>query len=265
MDALSGAGGGFPWWRRHNSSPQNNRRRQNNNSNSSSNSVDSAGGGGVGFRFPLKQALTAGSLAVAGDTIAQVRVQLKGMEKKEEETAIDSGDGDKAAIFTRTIRPRGEINKNQLILVDVIGKRQVDLGILGSLVSRHDWVRALRMASYGFLLYGPGSYVWYQYLDRQLPQQTVGNLVLKVFLNQVVLGPCVIAVALAWNNLWLRKLSELPKKYQKDFLPTLFYGFRFWIPVSALNFWVVPLQGRVAFMSLGSIFWNYVLSSTMSK
>ncbi|GAB2234771.1 hypothetical protein Drorol1_Dr00004036 [Drosera rotundifolia] len=235
MNALSGAGGGFPWWRHHNSSPQNHRqrRRRQNSNNSSSNSVDSAGGGGVGFLFPLKQALTAGSLAVAGDTMAQVRERLKGMEKKKDETGIDSGDGYE--------------------------------GILWSLVSQHDWVRALRMASYGFLLYGPGSYVWYQYLDRQLPQQTVGNLVLKVFLNQVVLGPCVIAVALAWNNLWLRKLSELPKKYQQDFLPTLFYGFRFWIPVSALNFWVVPLQGRVAFMSLGSIFWNYVLSSTMSK
>ncbi|KAK6259321.1 hypothetical protein SCA6_013795 [Theobroma cacao] len=121
------------------------------------------------------------------------------------------------------------------------------------------------MTSYGFLFYGPGSYAWYKYLDYCLPHQTAQNLMLKVLLNQIVLGPCVITVVFAWNNLWLGKLSQLPNKYQKDAFPTLFYGFRFWIPVSMLNFWVVPLQARVAFMSTGSIFWNFFLSSTMSK
>lgn len=47
---------------------------------------------------------------------------------------------------------------------------------------------------------------------------------LQVILNQIVLGPCVIAVIFAWNNLWLGKLAELPSKYQKDALPTLLYG-----------------------------------------
>jgi protein Mpv17 len=46
----------------------------------------------------------------------------------------------------------------------------------------------------------------------------------QVVLNQIVLGPCVIAVIFAWNNLWLGKLSELPSKYQNDALPTLLNG-----------------------------------------
>jgi protein Mpv17 len=46
----------------------------------------------------------------------------------------------------------------------------------------------------------------------------------QVILNQTVLGPCVIAVIFAWNNLWLGKLSELPSKYQNDALPTLLNG-----------------------------------------
>ena len=50
---------------------------------------------------------------------------------------------------------------------------------------------------------------------------------LKVLLNQIVFGPSVIVVVLAWNNLWLGKLSEFPNKYQKDAFPTLIYGFRF--------------------------------------
>lgn len=47
---------------------------------------------------------------------------------------------------------------------------------------------------------------------------------LQVLLNQIVLGPCVIAVCFAWNNLWQGTVSELPNKYQKDALPTLLYG-----------------------------------------
>ena len=47
---------------------------------------------------------------------------------------------------------------------------------------------------------------------------------MQVVLNQIVLGPCVIAVVFAWNNLWQGKLAELPDKYQKDALRTLLFG-----------------------------------------
>ncbi|KAL4328065.1 hypothetical protein AHAS_Ahas13G0162800 [Arachis hypogaea] len=154
--------------------------------------------GGQGYRFPLKQAVTAASLALAGDTIAQIR---------------DRWSKAKA------------VNKHSNDPQDALSQ-----------ISDHDWLRALRMTSYGFLLYGPGSYAWYQWLDRLLPKPSIQNIVLKVLLNQIILGPCVIAVVFAWNNLWLGKVKELPQKYQRDALPTLLYGFRFWIPVSALNF-----------------------------
>ncbi|GAB2274701.1 hypothetical protein Dimus_009472 [Dionaea muscipula] len=193
MDALSGGAHGFSWWYHRPSSPRRRRngRERGGSCDASSESVEPVGAR-AGFQFPLKQALTAGSLALVGDTIAQVRERLRGLQKQELRSPDSDDDADK--------------------------------DVLWSSISRHDWLRALRMTSYGFLLYGPGCYVWYRYLDRQLPQQTVRNLILKVLLNQVILGPCVIAVVLAWNNLWLRKLSDLPRKYKEDFLPTLFYG-----------------------------------------
>ncbi|CAA6661142.1 unnamed protein product [Spirodela intermedia] len=217
--------GGLPWklpaWGR--PSPRRRCKR--------SDAVDGGGGGGKSpAPFPFKQAATAASLVLAGDTIAQVSSRVKALR-----AASDGSDVPSSKIVSSAVW------------------------------SNHDWLRALRMASYGFLLYGPGSYAWYQLLDRSLPGQTFVNLSAKVVLNQIVLGPCVIAVVFAWNNLWQGQLSQLPKKYQKDALPTLFYGFRFWIPVSVLNFSVIPLQTRVAFMSTCSIFWNFYLSSTLSK
>ncbi|XP_062153751.1 uncharacterized protein LOC133861938 [Alnus glutinosa] len=208
------------------------RRAKGGSKSKSSDSVEATGR--AGFQFPLKQAVVAGSLALAGDTIAQLRERWRKTKALNQKQSLSDPHG-----FSKDV--------------------------LWTLLSDHDWLRALRMTSYGFLCYGPGSYAWYQYLDRSLPKQTVQNLMLKVLLNQIVLGPCVIAVIFAWNNLWQGKLSQLPDKYQKDALPTLLFGFRFWIPVSALNFWLVPLQARVAFMSTGSIFWNFCLSSTMNK
>ncbi|KAK7263687.1 hypothetical protein RJT34_31281 [Clitoria ternatea] len=219
MDVIGGGYWGLWRW---NPLPQSRRRRPFRSKSGS------AGPTGGGYRFPLKQAVTAASLALTGDTIAQLTNRWK--------KAKEAG--------------------------EVSGKHSDEFW---SNLSDHDWLRALRMTSYGFLLYGPGSYAWYQCLDHFLPKPTVQNIILKVLLNQIVLGPCVIAVVFAWNNLWQQKLSELPEKYRSDALPTLLYGFRFWIPVSVLNFWVVPLQARVAFMSMGSIFWNFFLSSTLSK
>ncbi|XAR49523.1 hypothetical protein NMG60_11032757 [Bertholletia excelsa] len=188
MDALCGGNGkfwGFP--------PFNSRRRSCRSKGSSKpyDSVDAAGG--TGYRFPVQQALTAGSLALAGDTIAQFQGRW---------------------VKSKALKQHSSSQSHDDSIKDVIS----------TLLSNHDYLRALRMTSYGFIFYGPGSYAWYQYLDRSLPKQTVQNLLLKVLLNQIVLGPTVIAVVFAWNNLWQGKLSELPNKYKKMLFPHCFLG-----------------------------------------
>ncbi|PPD86866.1 hypothetical protein GOBAR_DD16202 [Gossypium barbadense] len=231
-------------------------------SKSSDSSAESTGS--RGYRFPLKQAVTASSLALTGDTIAQ----LSSHWRKRKDSISGSSDTSKGFglwvdqivesgsiylyphttgnIFLEpwTVSSCNTLQSHFLFLREEghwvlkgydhechCGQRWKGVqDIMPSVISDHDWLRALRMTSYGFLLYGPGSYAWYKYLDHCLPHQTPQNIMLKVLLNQIVLGPCVIGVVFAWNNLWLGKLSELPDKYQKDALPTLFYGFRFWIP-----------------------------------
>ncbi|XP_022989118.1 protein Mpv17 [Cucurbita maxima] len=225
MHLLGGGHGGLWGWNFF--LPDSNTSRNNRRSFEAKSSNSLQATGGSGYQFPLKQSLTAGCLTLSGDTIAQ----LVGRWRKE--IALNSSSLEKDGV--------------------------------SNIFSEHDWIRSLRMLSYGILIYGPGSFAWYNYLDHVMPKQSVGNLMLKVLLNQIVLGPCVIGAVFAWNNIWLGKINQLPAMYRKDALPTLLYGFRFWIPVSILNFWVVPLQARVAFMSVASIFWNFYLSSTMSK
>ncbi|XP_047054909.1 protein Mpv17-like [Lolium rigidum] len=239
---MKAIGSGGEWWwnlpsiRRKNDSRRRGRRNQDARGrrrgppreplSSSSESVGQSSGWPLDF--PFKQAVTAACLTLTGDTIAQVHRRI--MDR----------------------RSRGpEAADNKALIPD--------------LLLNHDLLRSLRIASYGFLLYGPGSYAWYQFLDQTMPKQTLASLSTKVVLNQIVLGPCVIAIIFAWNNLWLGKLSELPSKYQNDALPTLLNGFKFWIPVSIVNFGMIPLPARVGFMSSCSIFWNFYLSTTMNK
>ncbi|KAM3351227.1 hypothetical protein ACQJBY_023314 [Aegilops geniculata] len=239
---MKAIGSGGEWWwnlpslRRKNESRRRGRRNQDARGRRrgppreplSSSSSDSVGQSrGWPLDFPFQQAVTAACLTLTGDTMAQVHRRI-----------VDR-------------RKRGPEPDSKALVPD--------------LLLNHDWLRGLRIASYGFLLYGPGSYAWYQFLDKSMPKQTLATLSAKVLLNQIVLGPCVISVIFAWNNLWLGKLSELPSKYQNDALPTLLDGFKFWIPVSIVNFGMIPLPARVAFMSSCSIFWNFYLSTTMNK
>lgn len=65
MDAL-GFGSGFSGFWKWNPSPESRRRRIRSNSTSPGSIV------GGGYQFPVKQAITAASLALTGDTIAQI-------------------------------------------------------------------------------------------------------------------------------------------------------------------------------------------------
>ncbi|GJP53921.1 hypothetical protein CLOM_g13042 [Closterium sp. NIES-68] len=176
-------------------------------------------------RFPLKAAVTASGLALTGDTLAQL------VERYQRTRAAPS-------------RLEAAAEKH---------------------LWQHDFIRGLRMASYGFLLYGPGCHAWYQWLDRLLPAPTLTNFSLKVLANQVVVGPTVLLVVFAWNMAWMGKARDIPDKYRRDFFPSLVQGYKFWVPATCLNFAVVPLEARVAFMSCCAIFWNFHLSSSLGK
>uniref|UniRef100_A0A453FGK1 Uncharacterized protein n=2 Tax=Aegilops tauschii subsp. strangulata TaxID=200361 RepID=A0A453FGK1_AEGTS len=95
------------------------------------------------LEFPFQQAVTAACLTLTGDTMAQVHRRI-----------VDR-------------RKRGPEPDSKALVPD--------------LLLNHDWLRGLRIASYGFLLYGPGSYAWYQFLDKSMPKQTLATLSAKVW------------------------------------------------------------------------------------
>lgn len=91
MAALPGGNGGLWWWNRE---PK--KRKRYHSKSKGSKSYDSLGG--AGYQFPLKQAMIAGSLALTGDTIAQVRERWRNCQASERHTTINADDSSNSTV-----------------------------------------------------------------------------------------------------------------------------------------------------------------------
>ena len=120
--------------------------------------------------------------------------------------------------------------------------------------------RMLRMFGFGLLFYGPFQHVWYGALARQFPGKSVTSFLTKVTLNQIVLGPIVLTTAFAWNLGLQQKLYEFKGKMQRDLVPTMINGWKFWVPAACVNFYAVPLQFQVLYMSVCGVLWTSYVS-----
>lgn len=122
-------------------------RRQASHAHRPQSAAGAAGTNAPGGKFPVKASLTAGGLALTGDTIAQTLGKYR-----KHKNSLKPGEED---------------------------------DVLSWLLAPHDFVRSLRMLTYGALLYGPGSDWWYKLLDARLPDKTLSNFFAKIVLNQV--------------------------------------------------------------------------------
>ncbi|RMZ57705.1 hypothetical protein APUTEX25_001905 [Auxenochlorella protothecoides] len=200
------------------------------------------------------------------------------------------------------------------------------LSLLGDLLAQHltspaglklhaiDWPRSVRIASFGFLLYGPYQYWWYGALARSFPTRSLPHFLSKVAANQLILGPIVVSAIFAWNLGLQGQLSNLPSKLSNDFATTVVNGaggperfpwkvrgcryrwqghgrgsravsgamtqrpgepavldpipqphalppgWKFWVPAASVNFFAIPLQHQVWYMSVCGLLWVTYLS-----
>ena len=132
----------------------------------------------------------------------------------------------------------------------------------------YDLVRTARQMAYNFAFYGPAQHFWYAALAAKFPTAAGASLAAnlppfawKVFLNQAVLGPVVVATFFGWSMALTGRAKEYPAKMQNDAFPALKRGWAFWVPAASVNFALVPLKAQVLYMSCCSIVWNYILST----
>ncbi|GBF90193.1 hypothetical protein Rsub_03326 [Raphidocelis subcapitata] len=130
----------------------------------------------------------------------------------------------------------------------------------GAKAPAYDLARTLRMLGFGLLWYGPYQYYWYNLLDWAMPARSTANFATKVLLNQVALAPVVLAVVFAWNLSLTGEAQQIPGKIRRDMVPSMVNGWKFWVPAASINFYFVPLDKQVLYMSACGVLWTAYLS-----
>lgn len=62
-----------------------------------------------------------------------------------------------------------------------------------------DFLRTMRMASYGLLISGPTLHLWFNFISKLFPKKDVVNTLKKMFLGQAVYGPIINSVFFSYN------------------------------------------------------------------
>mmetsp|Transcript_11926 Transcript_11926/g.27849 ORF Transcript_11926/g.27849 Transcript_11926/m.27849 type:complete len:230 (-) Transcript_11926:597-1286(-) len=140
--------------------------------------------------------------------------------------------------------------------------------------SKLDSIRILHVAITGSVWSGPVTHYWYIILEKMYGaiakaaniQDPVIGLVIKLILDSTIFSSVTISgyftVRSILEGTGFKGASE---KVRTRFLTTLFGAWKFWPLANAINFWFVPMQFRVLYMNVLSLFWTGWLTFVNSK
>ncbi|KAG0152603.1 hypothetical protein CROQUDRAFT_70851 [Cronartium quercuum f. sp. fusiforme G11] len=129
--------------------------------------------------------------------------------------------------------------------------------------NKHEWVRTLRLASYGGLVFAPLGTRWYKTLEFIKMKNPTTSSALKIGLDQFVAAPTMLAVFFtSMNYLEGNNLDKAEEKLREKWAPTLYKNWLVFVPFQTLNFTLVPAHLRLLLVNGTSLFWNCYLSYT---
>ncbi|KAI1791454.1 hypothetical protein LXA43DRAFT_1011645 [Ganoderma leucocontextum] len=130
----------------------------------------------------------------------------------------------------------------------------------------HDFVRTARVAFYGGAIFGPIITKWLQFLNRLQFATPMKSVAYKVYLDQFVFTPGVVAMFFGSMTLLEGKsVGDAKERISEAYVPTLIRNWGVFIPTQIVNFAVVPAHLRFVTIGIVSLFWNAYLSSVNAK
>ncbi|KAH9939086.1 uncharacterized protein BXZ73DRAFT_44278 [Epithele typhae] len=126
----------------------------------------------------------------------------------------------------------------------------------------HDWMRTARLSFYGGAIFGPLLTKWLGLLNR-LQFSTPNKAVMyKVYLDQFMFTPGVIALFFGANTLLEGKsVADAQERIADAYVPTIIRNWGVFIPTQIVNFKYVPPHLRFVTIGVVALFWNAYLSS----
>ncbi|KAI0758673.1 hypothetical protein C8Q74DRAFT_258415 [Fomes fomentarius] len=132
--------------------------------------------------------------------------------------------------------------------------------------ANHDFWRTARLSFYGGAIFGPVLTKWLQLLNRLQFSSPTKAVAYKVYLDQFVFTPGVVAMFFGSLTLLEGKgVNDAKERIQEAYVPTIIRNWGVFIPTQIVNFALVPHHLRFVTIGVVSLFWNAYLSSVNAK
>ncbi|WVZ90337.1 hypothetical protein U9M48_036646 [Paspalum notatum var. saurae] len=124
-----------------------------------------------------------------------------------------------------------------------------------------DFLRTIRMASYGLLISGPTLHIWFNFISKVFPKQDVVNTLKKMFLGQAVYGPIINSVFFSYNAaLQGESVPEIIARLKRDLVPTIKSGLVYWPTCDFITFKFVPVHLQPLVSNSFSFLWTIYIT-----
>ncbi|GMI05249.1 hypothetical protein TrLO_g15366 [Triparma laevis f. longispina] len=130
----------------------------------------------------------------------------------------------------------------------------------------YDYLRTLKMGSFGLLIHGTTGHYFYGMLDSKLPGTKPATVATKVLIDQTLWNPCFGLMFFGYLNFVEGKsLSEYKDKIQQDLQTAVMGSWAVWVPAHTINFAFVPPAQRLLYINTIQIGYNIFLSFLGNK
>ncbi|AQK78674.1 PXMP2/4 family protein 4 [Zea mays] len=124
-----------------------------------------------------------------------------------------------------------------------------------------DFLRTMRMASYGFLISGPSLHLWFNFISKLFPKKDVVNTLKKMFIGQAVYGPIINSVFFSYNaGLQGETVAEIIARLKRDLVPTIKSGLLYWPTCDFITFKFVPVHLQPLVSNSFSFLWTIYIT-----
>ncbi|DBA72369.1 hypothetical protein WJX79_001307 [Trebouxia sp. C0005] len=133
---------------------------------------------------------------------------------------------------------------------------------------KYDYWRTARFATYGILVHGPLSHVWYGILDKNVMPRTPKSpaaVVTKMALDQLLLSPIGICLFYSIIKTMEGQSDKITQTLKDKFWPTLLAGYAVWPLAHVINFRFIPNSQRVLYINAVNVCWNVFLCKLASS
>ena len=125
-----------------------------------------------------------------------------------------------------------------------------------------DYKRSLHVAITGFIWSGPVSHNWYSILEKIVSiKNPMGGLIARIILDAIIFSPVAVCGYFTCRSLLEGSgVAGIRDKLSTRFVTAVTGSWKFWPPANVINFGLVPVEFRVLYNNVLSLFWTGYLT-----